>query len=201
MEGMRVGRISSINYEGGTARVVYMDKDEAVTRELPILSFEYCMPEVEDMVLVCHLPNGTAAGVILGRFWSLKNTPPESGKGLYRKDMSREAGKAMLRYKEGEGVVQLSGPQIKLLTDSLLIETQNVSGNGEEIGFVGNQVTIQGNSVSMWGDSVVIGGSQITISAGSVQISGAGDVVLDGISLKNHTHTCSAPGDESSKAN
>ncbi|NCC16542.1 MAG: hypothetical protein EOM28_09365 [Clostridia bacterium] len=196
-----MGRISSVNYEGGTAQVVYMDKDQAVTRELPLLSFEYCMPEVEDMVLVCHLPNGAAAGVILGRFWSLKNTPPESGRGLYRKDMSREAGKAMFRYKEGEDVVQLSGPQIKLQTDTLLIETKNVSGTGEKIGFVGNQVTMQGGSVSLQGDSIVMSGSQITISAGSVQISGAGDVILDGISLKNHTHTCSAPGDESSAAN
>ncbi len=196
-----MGRISSVNYEAGTAQVVYMDKDKAVTTELPLLSFEYCMPEVEDMVLVCHLPNGAAVGVILGRFWSLKNVPPESGRGLYRKDMSREAGKAMLRYKEGEDVVQLSGPQIKLQADTLMIDTKNVSGTGEQIGFVGNQVTIQGNGVSMQGNSVVMSGSQITISAGSVQISGAGDVVLDGISLKNHTHTCSAPGDESSKAN
>ncbi|KAF5061111.1 hypothetical protein DSECCO2_318750 [anaerobic digester metagenome] len=196
-----MGRISSVNYEGGTAQVVYMDKDKAVTAELPLFSFEYCMPELEDMVLVCHLPNGAAAGVILGRFWSLKNVPAESGRGLYRKDMSREAGKAMLRYKEGEDVVQLSGPQIKLHTDTLFIETQNVSGTGEQIGFVGNQVTIQGNGVSFQGDSVVMSGSQITISAGTVQISGAGDVVLDGISLKNHTHTCSAPGDKSSKAN
>lgn len=196
-----MGRISSVNYEGGTAQVVYMDKDKAVTAELPLLSLEYCMPEVEDMVLVCHLPNGAAAGVILGRFWSQKNTPPESGRGLYRKDISREAGKAMLRYKEGEDVVQLSGPKIKLQTNTLFIETKNVSGTGEEIGFAGNQVTIQGNGVSLQGDSVVVSGTQITISSASVQISGAGDVILDGISLKNHTHTCSAPGDESSKAN
>lgn len=195
MEGLRVGRISSINYEAGTARVLYMDKDEAVTRELPLLSFEYCMPEVDDMVLVCHLPNGATAGVILGRFWSMKNMPPESGQGLYRKDMSKEAGKAMIRYHEGEGVLQFKGPQMKLDTETLLIETKNVAGNGEQIGFRGSQVQIQGSA------SVTIDGTTISISGGTVQISGAGDVLLDGISLKNHTHTCNTVGTQSSKAN
>ena len=66
METVRFGKISSVNYEAGTVRVVYHEKDDCVTSEIPLLSFEYMMPEVDDAVLVLHLSNGAEAGVVLG---------------------------------------------------------------------------------------------------------------------------------------
>ena len=98
MDTLRIGRISSINYTNGTARVLYTDRDNAVTAELPLLSFEYRMPEIDDFVLVCHLPNGAAAGVILGTFWTDSKRPPEGQAGLYRKDLDNSPGVCMLRY-------------------------------------------------------------------------------------------------------
>lgn len=98
MDTLRLGRISSINYANGTARVLYTDRDNAVTAELPLLSFEYRMPEIDDFVLVCHLPNGAAAGVILGTFWNDSKRPPEGQEGLYRKDLDKTPGVCMLRY-------------------------------------------------------------------------------------------------------
>ena len=62
MDTIRIGRISAINYTDGTARIVYTDRDNAVTPELPLLSAEYCMPKVDDLVLVLHLPTGASAG-------------------------------------------------------------------------------------------------------------------------------------------
>lgn len=94
---IRVGKISSVDYTSGTVRVVYEDQDDAVTRPIPLLSFEYLMPEVDDMVLVLHLSNGTEAGFVIGRPWSDQRVPPESGQGLYRKDFHNEVGKAFLR--------------------------------------------------------------------------------------------------------
>ena len=85
----------------GTVRVVYHEKDDAVTAPIPLISSEYFMPEVDDMVMVLHLSNGTEAGVVLGRSWSEKNKPPEGSKGLYRKDLARSPGEAMIRYKDG----------------------------------------------------------------------------------------------------
>lgn len=35
MDTIRIGRISAINYTDGTARIVYTDRDNAVTPELP----------------------------------------------------------------------------------------------------------------------------------------------------------------------
>lgn len=102
MDAIRVGRISSVNYENGTARVVYKDRGDSVTMELPLLSYEYMMPEVDDLVLVAHLPNGSEAGILLGRYWNSKNKPRESGKGLFRKDLDRD-GKCFIRYDANTG--------------------------------------------------------------------------------------------------
>lgn len=208
MEGIRIGRISALNYEAGTARIFYTDKSENTTAELPLLSAEYFMPEVDDLVLVLHLPNGTAAGFVLGRFWSDINKPPEGKRGLYRKDLSRTAGKAMMRYAEDEEQADVVMPNLRVATTELEIETQAVRGNGETIGFQGNtvnlqgtaNVTVEGGTVAFSGNTVTISGGAVTIS-GTVNISGSGDVLLDGISLKNHTHICSTSGSQSSKAN
>lgn len=95
---LRIGKISSINYKNGTARVTYPDRGGDTTPEIPFLAFEYWMPKEEDQVLVAHLPNGPAAAVILGPFWYNGNRPPEGFQGLYRKEYSREPGKAGERY-------------------------------------------------------------------------------------------------------
>ena len=63
---IRLGKISSIDYAKGMARVVYHEKDDDVTRLIPLLSHEYKMPPVGSQVLVVHLSNGTEAGVSWG---------------------------------------------------------------------------------------------------------------------------------------
>ena len=98
MDTIRVGRVSAINYAAGTARVVYADRDGEVTAELPFLSDEYEMPAIGALVAVAHLSNGSAAGIILGRPWSDKHRPPESGANIYRKDLGATAGDAMIKY-------------------------------------------------------------------------------------------------------
>ena len=112
MDILRLGKISTINYEDGTARVLYTDRDKAVTAELPLLSFEYRMPAIDDLVLVCHLPNGSAAGIILGPVWTDNNRPPEGKEGLYRKDLDKTAGKCFLRYDGNE--LQIVAPKLTL---------------------------------------------------------------------------------------
>ncbi len=113
MDTLRLGKISTINYKDGTARVLYTDRDNAVTAELPLLSFEYRMPAVDDLVLVCHLPNGSAAGIILGPVWNDNNRPAEGKEGLYRKDLDKTAGKCFLRYDGSE--LQIVAPKLTLV--------------------------------------------------------------------------------------
>lgn len=95
---IRVGKVSSIDYPSGMIRVVYHDKDDDVTRPIPLFSSEYAMPPVGALVAVVHLSNGAEAGVVLGRPWSNKLTPPEGFEGLYRKDFDLTPWKCYIRY-------------------------------------------------------------------------------------------------------
>lgn len=112
MDILRIGKISSINYTDGTARVLYTDRDNSVTVELPLLSFEYCMPSIDDFVLVCHLPNGGMAGVIIGPYWNDNNRPPEGKEGLYRKDFDKNPGMCFMRYENGR--MEIVAPNLYL---------------------------------------------------------------------------------------
>ena len=55
-EDIRLGKVSSVDPAAGMVRVVYHEKDNAVTRSIPILSpvFSglYSLPEVEHQHLV-----------------------------------------------------------------------------------------------------------------------------------------------------
>jgi len=115
MEGIRIGKISTINYSAGTVRVVYKDRDDNVTKELPMLSFEYHMPKIDDLVLILHLSNGTEAGVVLGRFWTNKNVPAEGYEGLFRKELGNTQGNCFVRYDENTGELSIeSNGDIKI---------------------------------------------------------------------------------------
>lgn len=113
MEPFRVGRVSSVNYEKGTVRVVYNDKDKSVTTELPLFcgtAREYFMPRVDDIIGVFHLSNGQQFGVVGGMYWMDGNRPVESGEGLFRKDLDRD-GRCYIRYdaKTGELLIHNDG--------------------------------------------------------------------------------------------
>lgn len=108
-EIIRIGKVSSIDYAKGLVRVAYHDKDDNVTQPLPMLSDKYFMPAVGDQILVLHLSNGTEAGLALGRYWNDKNTPKESGDGLFRMDLDRN-GAAYLKCIGG--TVTLNGGSV-----------------------------------------------------------------------------------------
>lgn len=106
---IRVGKVSAVDYAAGTVRVVYHDKDDSVTPPFPMLSSEYQMPQVGDMVLVLHLSNGKEVGIVLGRPWSEKHKPPEGGENLYRKELGRKPGEAMIRYDGSTMTIKCTG--------------------------------------------------------------------------------------------
>lgn len=151
---IRQGKVSAVNYATGMVRVVYHDKDDSVTREIPMLSDEYNMPAPGDLVLVLHLSNGTEAGVVMGRPWSGKHKPPEGAAGLYRKDLARTPGEAMIRYKDG----------VLTIKAAKVVEAGNVEVTGD-LAVKGNLTvtgTITAQSVTTTGDVVAGGKSLIT---------------------------------------
>lgn len=88
---IRVGKVSSINYQNGTVRVTFPDKDNIVTDELPYLSFEYNMPSINDTVLCVFLGNGIARGFCLGQFYNNNNPPVQPGEQYFYKNIYDEA--------------------------------------------------------------------------------------------------------------
>lgn len=114
MAELRIGKVSSIDYEHGMIRVVYADRDNAVTKPLPVLTFndEYKMPKVGQYVLVGHLSNGTEAAYVMGTFWNTANEPGRSGKGVYRKEFAHKTGEAYIDYDEEAKKLLLKGDTI-----------------------------------------------------------------------------------------
>jgi phage baseplate assembly protein V len=84
---IRQGKVSSVNYEAGRVRVLYTDKNDAVTAELPLESFEYDMPKVGERIYAAHQSNGVEKGVVLSRYWHDDEVPPEYGPHIWRKEL------------------------------------------------------------------------------------------------------------------
>lgn len=199
MDTIRVGKISSLNYEKGLARVTYSDRDDSVTKEIPLMSpfGEYYMPEVDDFVYVLHMPNGGEAGIIMGRYWTKNNKPAEGKQGLRRKDLSREQGKCYWKYCDpdvGEG----NDGKLELHNDDGDIE---VTLSGDAKLESDGSVTVNGKSsvkVQSDGSIEITTSGSIKVSGGTINVSaGSGNVTVQGVSLTTHTHNCTAPGSPS----
>lgn len=113
---IRVGTVSSINYEDGTIRVTYPDLDDAVTDDFPVLHFggKYKMPEIGEDVLVLHLSNGDEAGFVLGSYWTEDDPPAFSGVDVFLQEFANEAGIAYALYQNNE--LRIKAPKIILET-------------------------------------------------------------------------------------
>lgn len=109
-EIFRVGKVSSIDYAAGLVRVVYPDKDNSVTAPLP-----HALHRVQhakgggSRSWCCTYPTGPRRGWSWGRYWSGNNKPPEGAEGLFRKDLGRSPGEAMIRYDGSTLTIQCAG--------------------------------------------------------------------------------------------
>ena len=158
--GIRLGKISSIDYAKGMARVVYHEKDDDVTRLIPLLSHEYKMPPVGSQVLVIPLSNGTEAGVVLGRPWSDKNAPPEGGANLYRKDLGQNPGDAMIRY---------DGSTLTITGGSVEVQAPRITNEGETI-------TCSKAELVLTFDEEIVGTAALTMEAAEIPGSYTADI-------------------------
>lgn len=104
---IRVGLISTVDKEHGTAQVYYPDRG-SVTGQLHLFAFraEFNPPEVGDQVVVVHLSNDTSTGVILGRFWGDADPPPSV-------DYQKEMASGISAHVQG-AVYTLTAPEIIL---------------------------------------------------------------------------------------
>lgn len=111
---IRIGKVTNVYPATGKVKVLYEDVNNT-TVEIPLLTLgnEYNMPVVGSYVITAHLQNGSSKGFVLGTYWSNNNRPPETGVGVYRKDM----GGGVYARSSG-GTYRLNAPNIELVSDS-----------------------------------------------------------------------------------
>ena len=113
---VRIGRVSSIDPKTMGARVLFTDKDEDVSYDLPVIAMcaknnrEYHLPDIDTQVLCLFLPNtsakGLTTGFVLGSFYSDVDVPAENGTGI--KSIRFEDG-SYVRYEGGNIQIHACG--------------------------------------------------------------------------------------------
>lgn len=186
---VRLGNVSSIDYENGLCEVTYPDRDDTVTEMVPCLSRrEYMMPEVGDIVVVLHPGDSPEDAVVLGTIWNEKIKPAEGKEKIFRKEYCNEDGKAyrkfdanakeLLDFVDGKKILKAKSLEVKIGSATVTIsEGGNVKITSPA------SITVQAAS------ELKLAATTLTASAATVNITGAGgDVVVSGKSLVTHTH-------------
>ena len=187
---VRLGNVSSIDYENGLCEVTYHDRDDTVTEMVPMLSNrEYRMPEVDDLVVVLHPGDSPEDAVILGTIWNEKIKPAEGKEKVFRKEYSNEDGKAyrkfdanakeLLDFVDGKKILKAKSLEIKIGSATVTISE---SGSVKVDSPAGIEIKTSGE--------LKLSATTLTASAATVNITGGGgDVTVSGKSLVKHTHT------------
>lgn len=133
---IRIGKVSTVDYEAGMASVTYPEMDGNTTDKFPIFSLtgEYKMPTVGQEVLVLHLPTGQASGVILGGMWNKKNIPQKSGEHVFRKELGDEPEESYLEYDSIDGDLKLKDKNTGPVTLAELLGLAETDKHKREFG-------------------------------------------------------------------
>lgn len=186
---VRLGNVSSIDYENGMCEVTYPDRDDTVTEMVPFLSRrEYMMPEVNDIVVVLHPGDSPEDAVVLGTIWNEKIKPAEGKEKIFRKEYCNEDGKAyrkfdanakeLMDFVDGKKILKAKSLEVKIGS-----ATVTISEGGDVKIASPTSITVQAAS------ELKLTATTLTASAATVNITGGGgDVVVSGKSLVTHTH-------------
>lgn len=114
MQGIYFGRISSANAETGKVRVAYNPPYDTITDWLPLLMFEYDMPEVGTVVAI--IVDDYGDGVCLGKVFS-NEQKPATNTGYYKK-----IGNAVITANGDNFKIQLGGGSISISNGVVTID-------------------------------------------------------------------------------
>lgn len=196
---IRIGEVSSVDAEKGTARVVFDDFDSIVSYDLQVIcrntfaNRDYAMPDIGEDVVCIFLPTGTEAGFILGSVYAGEITPPENTIDRRCVEFSdgskftydREAHKFTVSIGDTSITVDQSGVDVES-SDTIhakIGQTEaTISGNGVDVqtsGSVhakvgGTEATIGTDGVSITGNLTVSGNISASGSASAASVSASG---------------------------
>lgn len=125
MNGMRIAKVSSVQRETGMVSVIYTDQEDSATDYLPFLTYgeEYHPPQVDDIVLVAGLSDGTYSSVVVGTFWNKSNIPPNNGV-PWAKELTDTVGISV-----ENDIITVRAKDIMLETDGRCISLSELAGD------------------------------------------------------------------------
>lgn len=177
---IKIGEVSSVNYEKGTADVSFGQDDAMINTDLQVLqrntfkNKDYAMPDVGEDVVCLFLPNGLENGFVLGSVYAGNVELPESSGDKRTIKFSDDT---VISYDRNNNKLTIVIGDTNIIADKTSV---NVKTSGQLIGEASN-ATVTASAITLNGD-VTINGNVIA----------TGDVVGMGVSLKNHTHTGNA---------
>lgn len=131
---IKVGIVNSVNPEKGSVDVLFEDKDRAIFDDLPMLNFEYNLPDVGDQVLCVFLGNGLENGFCLGGFYSEVFKPPTTNKEIYMKKLDDSTS---IQYDKSTKTLKVSSTNpVTLEGDFIIHGNLTVYGNVNATGTI-----------------------------------------------------------------
>lgn len=133
---IRIGKVSTVDYEAGMVSVTYPEMDADTTNKFPVLAMsdEYKMPAVGQEVLVLHLPTGQAAGVVLGKMWNKTNKPRKAGEHVYSHEFGDEPGESYVEYDSADGDLKFKDKNTGPVTLAELLGPNETDPHRREFG-------------------------------------------------------------------
>lgn len=133
---IRIGKVSTVDYEAGMVSVTYKEMDGDTTKKFPVFSMAdvYKMPLVGQEILVLHLPTGQAAGVVLGKMWNTVNTPRKAGEHVYSQEFGSEPGEAYTEYDGADGDMIFKDKNVGPVTLTELLGLNETDPHRREFG-------------------------------------------------------------------
>ncbi|MCM1307584.1 MAG: hypothetical protein NC223_03200 [Butyrivibrio sp.] len=133
---IRIGKVSTINYEAGTVSVTYTDRGGEVSPPFPVFSEAYEMPKIDDTVVVIMLPNSGSKGFIAGVPFSSRNVPEVSGAGIFCKKFHDGT---KIVYNPTTRTLSVNAEKIKL--EAIKADSVTVSGTVEADSIEADELT------------------------------------------------------------
>lgn len=121
MEGYYTGRVSSVDAVQGFVKVTYPQENNVVSDWLPLLSFEYQMPEIG--ALVATLLDKDLNGVCFGKVFSY-GQPPKASSG-YKKtidDVTITKNGDTFEINFGNAYVKYSGGTLHVKANDIILD-------------------------------------------------------------------------------
>lgn len=188
---IRIGRVSTVDYQKGTARVVFPDDDDIVSYDLPVLhrnairNKDYNMPDIDERVLCLFLPSGVATGFILGSVYTDTVLPPETT-GNYRTVIFADGTRVRYDRDKHEFTAEIEGTKITANRQDVLVNTPN-----DVIVTAANNVTVNTKTATISAEMAIVGAQKactVTTQAATItapQIALNGDVTVSGNVIAN----------------